>query len=198
MAKDLTQTRREKIAARLVEQGGSEGMATLHEWSSLKLLCGHQAFSQLMEGMVDEGLVRWDGTTFSLTDEGRELAAQAPVRAQPASAPAAAPPAADHAHDHDHGGGHDHDHDHGGDHDHDHDHGGDHDHGHEHGGDRDHGHSHQHDRYGDGREIELPKPKPRPAPRAAAPPPPPPPPAPEKKGLRATVKGVLKGFLGRG
>lgn len=196
MAKDLTLTRRAKIAARLVEQGGSEGMATLHEWSSLKLLCGHQAFSQLMEGMVDEGLVRWDGTAFSLTDEGRELAAQAPVKTRAASAPAVEAPAADPDHDHgrghDHGEEHDHRHDHGRDpdHVHVHDHGGDHDHVHDHGGD--HGHSHRHDRYGDGREMDLPKP-PRPTPRAAAPPP-----APERKGLRAKVKGVLKGWLGRG
>ncbi len=100
MARDITETRREKVLAHLRANGGSMGMAELHEWSSLKLLCAHQAFSQLMEGLTDDGLLRWDGTVFTVAD--------------------AAPPVSaggdDHGHDH---GGHDH-----GGHDHDHDHGG--------------------------------------------------------------------------
>jgi hypothetical protein len=103
MARDITETRREKVLAHLKASGGSLAMPELHEWSSLKLLCGHQAFSQLMEGLVDDGHVRWDGTTFVL-NEG--VAASTPATA--------AAPDHDHDHDHDHGGDHDHDHDHGG------------------------------------------------------------------------------------
>jgi len=168
MAKDITVTRREKVQAHLAAAGGSMSMADLHEWSSLKLLCAHQAFSQLMEGMVDDGIVRWDGTTFTLAD--------------------APPPPAARAADHDHGG-HDHGgHDHGG---HDHDHGG-HDHDHEHGGPS---RPHPKDaRYGDGQEMDLPQGG---RPRRSAPPPPPPAP-PSPSGLRAGLKGAFKKLLGRG
>ena len=103
MARDITETRREKVLAHVRTNGGSMGMAELHEWSSLKLLCAHQAFSQLMEGLTDDGLLRWDGTTFTLAD---------------AAPPLAGDPGGHDDAGHDHGG-----HDHGG-HDHDHDHGG--------------------------------------------------------------------------
>jgi hypothetical protein len=70
---DIRQTRREKICAHLLDVGGESTLADLHEWSALKLLCTHAPFSELMEGMVEDGLLRWDGTIFSLHSEGRAL-----------------------------------------------------------------------------------------------------------------------------
>lgn len=57
----------------LQKQGGSVHIRDLHEFSTLRFGAGHQAFSQLMEGLVGEELVSYDGTTFHLTDKGREL-----------------------------------------------------------------------------------------------------------------------------
>ena len=70
---DIRQTRREKICLHLLDVGGESTLADLHEWSALKLLCTHAPFSELMEGMVEDGLLRWDGTIFSLHSEGRAL-----------------------------------------------------------------------------------------------------------------------------
>jgi hypothetical protein len=56
-----------------LDVGGESTLADLHEWSALKLLCTHAPFSELMEGMVEDGLLRWDGTIFSLHSEGRAL-----------------------------------------------------------------------------------------------------------------------------
>lgn len=214
MAQDITQTRREKIAAHLLAAGGTVSMPDLHEWSSLKLLCGHAAFSQLMEGMVDDNLVKYDGSSFQLLPDGTALAEVATARKGKRSSPAPDPgqdhaPAADHDHDHDHAPvtDHGHDHDHAPAADHGHDHGHDHapaaDHGHDHGG---HDHDHAHDsgpskphandaRYGDGKEIDLPKDPPR---RKTPPPPPPPAAAAPRTGLRATLKAAIKSLLPRG
>lgn len=55
----------------LQKQGGSAAIGDMHAYSTLRYQAGHQAFSQLMEGLVEEGLVSWDGTSFSLTDAGK-------------------------------------------------------------------------------------------------------------------------------
>ncbi|MFZ5478663.1 MAG: hypothetical protein ACOZNI_17965, partial [Myxococcota bacterium] len=104
---DITETRRKKLLAHLAEEGGQLEIGPLHEWSGLKLLATHKPFSDLMEGLTTDGLVTWDGKVFTITDEGRKVAATAkkpaakkkaaaPVDATP-PAPAAQEPAHDHA-----------------------------------------------------------------------------------------------------
>ena len=55
------------------KKGGAIPMRELHTHSLVFYQAGHQAFSQLMEGLVGEGLVTYDTATavFSLTDKGR-------------------------------------------------------------------------------------------------------------------------------
>lgn len=189
MAADINETRRKKILVHLLEEGGAVAIGPLHDWSGVKLLAAHQAFSQLMEGLTGDGLVGWDGQIFTLTSEGRAVA-EAAVKEKPARgrkkaapaddtagaplvvAPEVAPkaPAARGGHDH----GHDHDHDHG----------------------------HDHGRNGNAVARPVPGPipeaaPPAPQPAAAAKPAPAPAPPPKPTGLRATVKGLLKSLIGR-
>jgi hypothetical protein len=171
---DINETRRKKLLVYLHQEGGVMAIGPLHDWSGLKLLAAHQAFSQLMEGLTSDGLVTWDGTIFTLTAEGKAAAeaagkekgrgkkkaegeaaeaveAAVPV-AVPVAAPVAVPAVEDRGHSHDH----------------------------------DHGHSHDHG----ARE-----PKPAPAPRPAAPKRAPPPPPPPETGVRALVKKALRRLL---
>jgi len=46
-------------------------MRELHTHSLVFYQAGHQAFSQLMEGLVADQLVAFDEGTFSLTEKGR-------------------------------------------------------------------------------------------------------------------------------
>lgn len=55
----------------IVKQGGSVPMRELHTHSLLFYQAGHQAFSQLMEGLVADQLVVFDDGVFSITDQGR-------------------------------------------------------------------------------------------------------------------------------
>jgi len=57
------------------KKGGSIPIRELHTHSLVFYQAGHQAFSQLMEGLVGDGLVSYDEATsvFSLTDKGRAL-----------------------------------------------------------------------------------------------------------------------------
>jgi hypothetical protein len=55
----------------LAKNGGSLPMRELHTHSLVFYQAGHQAFSQLMEGLVADQLVVFDDGTFSLTDKGR-------------------------------------------------------------------------------------------------------------------------------
>lgn len=66
------QTARKGILKQLQRQGGSEHIAALHEFSTLRFGRGHQAFSLLMEGLVADGLVEFEAERFALTPEGRE------------------------------------------------------------------------------------------------------------------------------
>jgi hypothetical protein len=62
----------------LDEKGGSVPIAMLHGHSKLMYGVAHQAFSQLMEGLVGDGLVTYSDDTFHITDKGRaELAREA-------------------------------------------------------------------------------------------------------------------------
>jgi len=62
----------------LAKKGGALPMRELHTHSLVFYQAGHQAFSQLMEGLVGDGLVAYDQDTavFALTEKG-----QAAVRA---------------------------------------------------------------------------------------------------------------------
>lgn len=72
MAAD-TATARTGLMKFLAKKGGSLPMRELHTHSLVFYQAGHQAFSQLMEGLVADGLVTFDESTstFSLSDKGR-------------------------------------------------------------------------------------------------------------------------------
>ena len=57
----------------LAKKGGSLPIRELHTHSLVFYQAGHQAFSQLMEGLVGDGLVAYDegAAVFTLTDKGR-------------------------------------------------------------------------------------------------------------------------------
>jgi hypothetical protein len=70
MAPDVPTARRGLLAF-LAKQGGALPMRELHTHSLVFYQAGHQAFSQLMEGLVADQLVVFDDGTFSLTEKGR-------------------------------------------------------------------------------------------------------------------------------
>ena len=72
MAAD-TATARQGLMKFLAKKGGSLPMRELHTHSLVFYQAGHQAFSQLMEGLVGDGLVTYDEGTqvFSLSEKGR-------------------------------------------------------------------------------------------------------------------------------
>jgi predicted transcriptional regulator len=74
MAAD-TQTARQGLLKFIAKKGGSIPMRELHTHSLVFYQAGHQAFSQLMEGLVGDGFVAYDdaASVFSLTDKGRAL-----------------------------------------------------------------------------------------------------------------------------
>jgi hypothetical protein len=74
MATDVPTARRGLLAF-LAKQGGSLAMRELHTHSLVFYQAGHQAFSQLMEGLVADELVTFDDGTFTLTDKGRSALA---------------------------------------------------------------------------------------------------------------------------
>lgn len=57
----------------IAKKGGTIPIRELHTHSLVFYQAGHQAFSQLMEGLVGDGLVTYDesASTFVLTDSGR-------------------------------------------------------------------------------------------------------------------------------
>ena len=57
----------------IAKQGGSIPMRQLHTHSLVFYQAGHQAFSQIMEGLVAAELVVFDEGVFRLTDKGRAL-----------------------------------------------------------------------------------------------------------------------------
>jgi predicted transcriptional regulator len=75
MAAD-TQTARQGLLKFIAKKGGAISMRELHTHSLLFYQAGHQAFSQLMEGLVADGLVAYEDASavFSLTEKGREVA----------------------------------------------------------------------------------------------------------------------------
>ena len=201
MPEDVALTRRRRMLAFLVEQGGSGSLADANAFSEGKLLAAHQAFSAIMEGIVDGGFATWDGTTFTVTDAGRAEAALAPQPrrrrgAAPPSAPSVdtasdavvapatdvppepppePPPSAGHSHAHAHEDtpSHGPTHAHGDDASHDHDHA--------HAG----GHSHAHGHAGRSEPPVASRPRPGTRPQATPP----------RAGVRARILGFIRGLL---
>jgi hypothetical protein len=62
---------RHGLLAFLAKHGGALAMRELHTHSLVFYQAGHQAFSQLMEGLVADGLVVFDAGVFRLTEKGR-------------------------------------------------------------------------------------------------------------------------------
>lgn len=53
------------------KKGGSVPIGLLHGHSKVVYQAAHQAFSQLMEGLVNDGLATFSDDTFYITDAGR-------------------------------------------------------------------------------------------------------------------------------
>ncbi len=75
MATDA-QAARQGLLKFIAKKGGTIPLRELHTHSLVFYQAGHQAFSQLMEGLVADGLVTYDESTaaFALTDQGRAAA----------------------------------------------------------------------------------------------------------------------------
>jgi hypothetical protein len=71
MATD-TEAARQGLMKFIAKKGGTIPMRELHTHSLVFYQAGHQAFSQLMEGLVADDLVSFDRDTasFSLTEKG--------------------------------------------------------------------------------------------------------------------------------
>ncbi len=63
---------RQGLLKYIAKKGGSIPIRELHTHSMVFFQAGHQAFSELMEGLVADGLVVYDRSTniFSLTEKG--------------------------------------------------------------------------------------------------------------------------------
>ena len=72
MAAD-TETVRRGLLTFMGHKGGTIPMRELHTHSLVMFQVGHQAFSQVMEGLVADGYIGHDAATavFHLTDTGR-------------------------------------------------------------------------------------------------------------------------------
>ncbi len=67
-------TARTGILRFLAKQDGSVPIGLLHGHSKVAYQRAHQEFSQLMESLVNDGLVTFSDDTFHLTDKGRGAA----------------------------------------------------------------------------------------------------------------------------
>jgi len=59
VAKHFEKTRR-AVLKFVADQGGSASMAEMHDYSERRYFIAHKKFSDLMEGIVDEGLIDFD------------------------------------------------------------------------------------------------------------------------------------------
>ena len=62
---------REGLLKFIAKKGGSIPIRDLHTHSLVFHRAGHQAFSQIMEGLEADGLVSFDDGVFTLTEKGR-------------------------------------------------------------------------------------------------------------------------------
>jgi len=76
-AKHFEKTRKAMLRF-IVEEGGEASMAAMHELSERRYFIGHRRFSDLMEGLVAEGLIDFDHDTgmANVTDQGRDYVAE--------------------------------------------------------------------------------------------------------------------------
>jgi hypothetical protein len=65
---------RKGLLAFIAKKGGSVPIRELHTHSLVFHRAGHQAFSEIMEGLEADGLVVFDAGAFRLTDKGRAAA----------------------------------------------------------------------------------------------------------------------------
>jgi hypothetical protein len=75
-AKHLEKTRRAMLKL-LIEKGGTAGLGELHDHSERRYFIGHKKFSDMMEGLVAEGLIHFDhgAGQAEITAAGRALVA---------------------------------------------------------------------------------------------------------------------------
>lgn len=73
-----TEAARQGLMKFIAKKGGSIPLRDLHTHSLVFYQAGHQAFSQLMEGLVGDELVSFERetATFTLTDKGRAAIAE--------------------------------------------------------------------------------------------------------------------------
>jgi len=71
-AKHFEKTRR-AVLKFVVDQGGVAGMGEMHDYSERRYFIAHRRFSDLMEGIVGEGLITYDDGTgeATITDAGQ-------------------------------------------------------------------------------------------------------------------------------
>ena len=73
-AKHMERTRK-GVLKFVVKQGGTASLADMHQHSEMRFFVGHQKFSQMMEGLIAEGLLDYnhaDGTG-TITPDGRDF-----------------------------------------------------------------------------------------------------------------------------
>jgi hypothetical protein len=73
VAKHLARTRI-GILKFVVKQGGTSSLADMHSHSERRFFVGHKKFSDMMEAMVDDGLLlySWEAQEATITDLGKE------------------------------------------------------------------------------------------------------------------------------
>ena len=64
---------RNGILKTLENKGGNAPIKILHGYSKLIHQVAHKEFSDVMEGLVNDGLVIFDSGVFTLTDKGLKL-----------------------------------------------------------------------------------------------------------------------------
>lgn len=67
---DNAEAAKKGLIKQLARLGGSAPIGDLHTFSTQRFGAGHQAFSALMEWLVADELLMYDGATFHLTDKG--------------------------------------------------------------------------------------------------------------------------------
>ncbi len=74
---EFFQRARKGVLKFLDDKGGKLTLGEMHEYSMNKYLIQHQSFSRLMETLVDENLVFYDGMTQEamITDQGKAFIA---------------------------------------------------------------------------------------------------------------------------
>ena len=70
------QKARKGVLQFMQESGGKLPLGQMHDYSLRKFLIQHQGFSQMMEDLVNEGLVEFDHGTFmaTITETGKKFA----------------------------------------------------------------------------------------------------------------------------